>query len=459
MKVTFFGAAGEVTGSSYLIQTDHARVLLDFGMHQGEKEAAEHNRMPTGLDAPRLDAVVLTHAHLDHCGRLPMLMPAGLRAPIWATPATVEVTDIILRDAAHLQEADAQRAARTGNEVVPPLYTVADVEAVMRQFRALRYMEAREIAPGISIRFYDAGHILGSASVEVTVEERGRTRLIAFSGDIGPAGLPLIRDPSPIPRAEVVFLESTYGDRDHRSRAETVAEFDGILAAARQTSGKVLIPAFAVGRTQDLIYEMSKLHRAGRFDHASVFIDSPMASDVTRLYRAHCEVWDAEARAIRQAGYAPLSFPGLKFTSTVEESKRLNDMGGGTVVIAASGMCTGGRIVHHLKNDLGKPEARVVIVGFQAEGTLGRRLVDGQKHVRIYGQEIAVRAAIHTLGGFSAHAGQSGLVTWARSVSPKPERLILTHGEPGARDALRDKLRVEIGVDAERPGLYDTWEL
>ena len=287
----------------------------------------------------------------------------------------------------------------------------------------------------------------------------GRKRVIAFSGDIGPAGVPLLRDPTPVPRAEIVFLESTYGDRDHRARAETIAEFDSILAEARKTSGKVLIPAFAVGRTQDLIFEMGKLHRAGRFDHASVYIDSPMATDVTQLYKNHCDLWDAEARAIRADGYAPLNFPGLKFTQSVEESKRLNDLGNGTVIIAASGMCTGGRIVHHLKNSLWKPETRIVIVGFQGQGTLGRRLVDGQKRVRILGDDVAVKASIHTLGGFSAHAGQSGLVAWAKAVSPRPERLILTHGEPKARDALREKLQVELGLEGERPLMFDTYEL
>ncbi len=462
MKVTFFGAAGEVTGSAYLIETDRTRLLLDFGMHQGEKEADQHNRMPARLEADRLSAVVLTHAHIDHCGRLPMLMPAGFHAPIYATPATIELTDILLRDTANIQEQDAERANRyapPGAPPVKPLYGQDEVAAVMKLFRPALYMKPTEVAPGISIRFFDAGHILGSASVEMTVQERGRTRVIAFSGDIGPTGVPLLRDPTPVPRAEVVFLESTYGDRDHRPRAETVAEFDSILADARKTSGKVLIPAFAVGRTQDLVYEMGKLQRAGKFDHANVYIDSPMASDVTAVYKGHCEMWDAEARQIKADGYSPLAFPGLKFTQSVEESKRLNDLGNGTVIIAASGMCTGGRIVHHLKNNLWKPETRVVIVGYQGEGTLGRRLVDGQKHVRILGDDITVKASIHTLGGFSAHAGQSGLVAWAKAVSPKPQRLILTHGEPKARDALRDKLKTEIGVDGERPLMFETYDL
>jgi metallo-beta-lactamase family protein len=463
MKVTFLGAAGEVTGSAYLIETDRTRVLLDFGLHQGEREAAEHNKMPAQLDAARLDAVVLTHAHIDHCGRLPMLIPAGFHGPVFATPATIELTEILLRDTARLQEQDAARAnSRAGEEVVElakPLYGIPEVEGLLPLFRGLPYKRPQEVAPGIAIRFFDAGHILGSASVEMTVEERGRRRIIVFSGDIGPRGVPLIFDPTLFTQADVAFLESTYGDRDHRSREETVAEFNSILADARTTSGKVLVPAFAVGRTQDLIYEMARAHCAGRMNNAAVYVDSPMAIDVTDLYRRHTELWDEQATAMKVHGCTPLNFPGLRFARTVDESKQLNFLNHGTVIIAGSGMCTGGRIVHHLRLNLEKPETRVVIVGFQAEGTLGRRLVDGQKHVRILGQEVQVHASIHTLGGFSAHAGQSGLLEWARSFSPKPERLILTHGEPTARNALRYKLKTELAIDAERPLMFDTYDL
>ncbi len=463
MKVTFFGAAGEVTGSSYLIETDRTRVLLDFGLHQGEPEAPVHNRMPEQMDAARLHAVVLTHAHIDHCGRLPMLIPGGFRGPIYATPATIALTDILLKDTARLQEQDAERATRNaGEEVVgpiKPLYGMAEVEALLKLFTPLEYTRPQEVAPGITIRFFDAGHILGSASVEMTVEEGGRKRLVVFSGDIGPRGVPLINDPTLFKRADVAFLESTYGDRDHRSRAETVAEFDRILTGARSTSGKVLIPAFAVGRTQDIVYEMAKLSCAGHFQNANVYIDSPMGIDVTDLYRRFTGLWDAEAMAMKAGGCTPLNFPGLHYARTVDESKQINSMNHGTVVIAGSGMCTGGRIVHHLRMNLSRPETCVVIVGYQAQGTLGRRLVDGQRRVRILGDDVVVRAGIHTLGGFSAHAGQSGLLEWARSFDPKPERLILTHGEPAARDALRDKIKTEIGVDCERPLMFDTYEL
>jgi metallo-beta-lactamase family protein len=462
MRLTFFGAAGEVTGSSYLLETDRARVLIDFGMHQGEAEADQHNKLPAGLDAGRLNAVLLTHAHIDHCGRLPMLVPAGLKAPVWATPATIELTDILLRDTATLQENDATRENATralnGQPPIKPLFGLEEVGALVKLLRLVSYDTPTEVAPGIRARYVDSGHILGAASIEVTVREGAAEKVIVFSGDIGPRGLPLINDPTLLKRADVVLLESTYGDRDHRSREETIAEFDSILEGCRGKCGKVLIPAFAVGRTQDIIYEMARLWRRGRMDDARVYVDSPMATDVTGLYRRHRELFDAEARALLANGDSPLNFPGLRFIKTSEESKTLNTANG-IVVIAASGMCTGGRIVHHLKHNLAKPDTHVVIVGFQAEGTLGRRLVDGQKVVRILGDDIPVRAQIHTLGGFSAHAGQTELIQWAKSFDPKPRRLILTHGEPSARNALWDKLKAEIGVEADRPLMGDTYEL
>lgn len=463
MKLTFFGAAGEVTGSGYLLETSRARVLIDFGLHQGEDEADEHNRFPDRLQSDRLDAVILTHAHIDHCGRLPMLADREYDRAIWATPATRELCEILLKDTANLMASDAARRnayRRPGQPRQRPLYEMVDVEECLRLFRSLPYQERQEVAPGVWARFSDAGHILGSASLELTVRDNGAERVIVFSGDLGPSGLPLIRDPEPFQRADVLLLESTYGDRDHRSRADTIKELQAILTTCSLAGcGKILIPAFAVGRTQDLIFEMSKLHRTGLWGGFPVYIDSPMGIETTSLYRRHPELFDDESRTLLANGSSPLNFPLLKLVRTVEESKRLNESRDPMVVIAGSGMCTGGRIVHHLKHALPRLDTQVVIVGYQSQGTLGRRLVDGQKRVRIHGEEIPVQARIHTLGGFSAHAGQSQLVAWAKHINPRPSRLILTHGEPKARDTLAMVLEKQWGVRAERPLLDDTIEL
>ncbi|MEX2219073.1 MAG: MBL fold metallo-hydrolase [Phycisphaerales bacterium] len=458
MRLTFYGAAGEVTGSCYLLETDRARVLIDFGLHQGEQEA--RNRRPPPLNAPALDAVILTHAHLDHSGLMPLLGPAGYAGRVHATPATIDLTRVLLYDSAKLQEADAERATRRGSADLPPiepLYGLAEVDALLAMLSPLPYWEEREVAPGVAAKLVDAGHILGSASVELTVTEKGRRLKVVFSGDLGPRGAPLVRDPTELHETDVLILESTYGDRDHRSRAATIEELEGIAAGALGNRSKVLVPAFAIGRTQDLIYELGKLHRAGRF-RSQVFVDSPMATEATALYARHHTLLDGETRSIINGGESPLRFPGLEFVKTAQESKRLNGIDGGAVVIAGSGMCTGGRIVHHLKHGLPKPETEVVIVGFQAEGTNGRRLVNGQKVINLMGEPVPVKARIHTLGGLSAHAGQSGLVAWAQNFNPRP-RVFLTHGENKARAALAEKLKSLLGVDAAMPGYGEAVEL
>lgn len=491
IKLGFYGAAGEVTGSCYIVSTDRARVMVDMGMHQGELEADEHNRrLPPG-DLSKLDAVVLTHAHLDHCGRLPLLARAGYHGPIHCTGATADVTEIILRDSAAIQEEDCERfnrRLRRGQEPCQePLYDTALAERTLRLLKAMAYEQTREIAPGIRIRFADAGHILGAASVHMTVSDGPRTVNIVFSGDIGVRGSPILRDPVTPGPAQVVLLESTYGDRDHKPLAQTREEFRAILKETQAAGGKILIPAFAVGRTQDLIFHIGEFLRAGELSKVRVYVDSPMATSVSDLYARHTDVYDERARELLTQRQSPLQFPGLTYTRSVEESKRLNELKGPQVIIAASGMCTGGRIMHHLYHNLADPKTHIVIAGYQGQGTLGRRLVDGARSVRIFREDVPVRARVHTLGGFSAHAGQSGLIRWmepfaphhptpsppapltstpptptpaptppARSFSP---RVYLTHGENGPRAALRDKLERDLGLRSEMPEYGDEVEL
>lgn len=432
-------------------------MLVDFGMHQGGHDAERKNRKLPPLDAPRLDAVVLTHAHLDHCGRLPLLPMAGYTGRVWCTRATADLTGIILRDAAYVQKMDAERLARRrarrgrDEASVRPLYTAEDAEVVLRLLTGVGYGEWTEVAAGVRVRLVDAGHILGSASVEMVVREDGREKTVVFSGDIGPRGTPLLQDPVTFTAADLVVLESTYGDRDHRGEAETEEELRRVMIEARVSGGKVIVPAFAVGRTQRLIYMIGQMVRDGKLSDPKVIIDSPMAIATTELYRRHRDLFDDAAWAVIEDGVSPLAFEGLRFSRTAEESRALNNLRNGEVVIAASGMCTGGRVLHHLKHSLWKKETHVVIVGYQAEGTLGRRLVSGAKNVRVMGEPIVVKAQVHTIGGLSAHAGQTGLVEWASHWAAVKPRVVLTHGEDKPREALARKLEKEFGLTSARP--------
>lgn len=468
--LSFFGASGEVTGSCYLVETGRARVLVDFGLHQGGRDADDRNHHIPPIDAPRLDAVVLTHAHIDHCGRLPLLVTHGYRGEIHATPATADLAGILLRDSAQLQEADAwrdaARAARRGETARPALYSPDEVERVLPMFNPLPYAQPREIAPGVTIRLVDAGHILGSASVEMRIDGAGtggRGLTILFSGDLGQRGTPLLRDfttprsadASPPIEPDVVVMESTYGDRDHRPLNATIEEFTRILTGLEGAGGKVLVPAFAVGRTQQLVYHLGELVRAGKVNALPVYVDSPMAVEATELYRRHAGLFDEDTRRIVDNGESPFSFPGLRYTRTGDESRALNTMEGRALIIAASGMCTGGRIMHHLMHHLWKPDTHVIIAGFQAAGSVGRQLVDGVHRVMIWGEPIIVRAKVHTLGGFSAHAGQSDLLRWAAPLKGSGCSVFLTHGERAPRQALAQKLHDLIGVKARCPEYHE----
>jgi metallo-beta-lactamase family protein len=464
MRITLYGAAGgEVTGSAYLVQSNGARVLVDCGIFQGGRGAEAKNRAPAGARAKNLDAVVLTHGHLDHTGRLPLLVKAGYAGPVYATPATAEMTALILRDAARLQlqdnERQNRRRERAGEPPLEPLYTPEHAEAIIRRLEPAPYEKRVTVAPGVQVCWVEAGHMLGSASLQLFVEENGGTKSVVFSGDLGPKGAPILRDYEPFQQADMVFVESTYGDRDHRSFRETVAEFVRIIQDAVKRKGKVLVPTFAVGRAQLLTVLLSWMFRTGKVKPFPIFLDSPMAIEASQIYARHVELFDDEMRKYMSERPIREDLKTLKTTATVEESKAINDCPGPCLVMAGAGMCTAGRILHHFRQNLWRPEAHVVIVGYQAGGSLGRQLVEGAKKVKIHGEKVAVKAQVHTLNGFSAHAGQTDLLTWVGVVAPSKPRVIVTHGEDGPRGEMAKQIRQRYGLKPVLPLLGDAIEL
>jgi metallo-beta-lactamase family protein len=451
MQLSFHGADRDVTGSCHLLEAGGKRLLIDCGMFQGGRELEEENSAPLGFEAAAVDFLLLTHAHLDHCGRLPLLARRGFRGEIIATAATRELAQIVMQDAAHMAEEDAAwrtRHARNGKPVAA-LYTQDDVAAVMACFgRPAVYGAELELAPGLRVSFHDAGHILGSAHVLVQVTEGGRARRVLFSGDIGGAGRPIIRDPDP-PAAEIVLMETTYGDRSHRSPAESVAELIEVIRATIARGGNVVIPSFALERSQEILYSLRAAIAAGALPaQLPVFVDSPMAVSATEVYRKHPECYDAEAAALIASGADLFGFPGLRLVRATSESIAINRIAGGAVVIAGSGMATGGRVRHHLVNNLPRSDASVVFVGFAARGTPARRIIDGARSIMLFGEEVPVRAQVHTINGFSAHADQGELLRWHARVGGA-ERTVLVHGEQGAMAAFAALLP---GVPVTMPG-------
>ena len=463
MKITLHGAAGEVTGSAYLVETDSARMLVDFGMFQGGANNDAKNVLPAKLLDKPLDAVVLTHAHLDHVGRLPLLLKGGYQGDLYATEATRELAGLILRDSAKVQSYDVQRKnrrhARAGKPPLEPLYNAGEVEQTIQRFRDVQFNQPVRVADGITARYTPAGHMLGSASIELMVTEQGKTKTVVFSGDLGPAGLAIIRDAVPFKRADVVFLESTYGDRDHKPPRETLSEFRAILEDAVKRRARILVPAFAVGRTQQILYHLDELFCAGTLEPFPVYLDSPMAIEATRIYESHPDLFDDEARDMRRACDIANRHGNVRPTPTPQDSMALNNVPGPCVIMAGSGMCNAGRILHHLRHGLWRPETVVMIVGFQGEGTLGRQLVDGAREVKIFGEKIVVKAKIHTLNGFSAHAGQTELLKWFGFLAPSKPQVVLTHGEARGREPLAELIWKRYGLKPLLPTQGDVLRL
>ena len=442
--LTFYGATRGVTGSAYLLETASASVLLECGLVQGRREEEKANWAPFPFPVNRLDAVVLSHAHLDHTGRLPKLVDAGYAKRVYMTQPTSELLDILLRDAAELQkratEWENKRRRRAGKAEIEPLYTLEAVETALALCTGVEYGDRFEVAEGIEVRFRDAGHILGSAIVEIFIREKSSESKLVFSGDLGNSCAALLRDPEIVEEADVLLLESTYGDREHRPMDETLREFQEIFTDASRNGGNILIPAFAVGRSQEIIFHLGELYQAGELTHRAVYLDSPMAIAATEVYHRHQDIFNREHRAaLRQSASGSLHrfLPILRYSQSREESMALNRIKSGAVIIAGSGMCNGGRIRHHLKHNLWRKDAHIIFVGFQASGTPGRALVDGAATFRMGGEDIAVKASIHTLGGFSAHASQSQLISWAEDFRNKP-KLYLIHGDPVAKTALSE---------------------
>ncbi len=438
-----------MTGSCFLFEACGRRFLVDCGLFQGPAATRARNISPFPFDPGAIDFVVLTHAHLDHSGLLPRLSSQGFKGPVYTTAATRDLMLVLLLDSAHLQQSEAERASRR-NRAFTPAYGMDDVAAVMKQVRPIPYDVGVELAPGVQVCLRDAGHILGSAIVELLIADNGRPRKVVVSGDIGQPGRPILRDPTLIDEAEVLLLESTYGDRNHKSLPATIEELTAILDTALP-GGVVLVPSFAVGRAQELLYHLNRLTRERRLRDLTVFVDSPMAEQVTRITAQHLELLNDEAR--RLAGSSCASGPSLhvRFTERVQDSIALNRIESGAIILAGSGMCDGGRNRHHLRHRLSNPHTTVLIVGFQAAGTLGRTLVDGASQVRLFGEEIPVRARIATLGGFSAHADQTALLGWLSHLRAPPRHLFLVHGEPRACESLAAAIRARLGWSAAIP--------
>ncbi|HWQ25943.1 MAG TPA: MBL fold metallo-hydrolase [Chlorobaculum sp.] len=458
MELEFYGATRRVTGSCHILRAGGFTILLDCGLVQGNHETEAINREPFPFDPGEIDAVVLSHGHIDHSGRLPLLVNRGFRGPIYTHQATIELCHVLLKDSASLAEHDAQYRRRHGHADAVPLYTVDEAMRAIEHMKGLLYGQRQEIVPGIAVRLHDAGHILGSAFVEVEVSEGDETRTFVFSGDLGQYDSPILNDPEVIGRADVVIVESTYGDRLHKNFDMTVAEIGEIVQTANRDNGNILIPAFAIGRSQELLYLFGQHYHEWDLASWEVFLDSPMAIEASRIYWEHEELWDADASLFRRNLRRMPPLGNLHLTGRIEESMAINSMNQGAIIVAGSGMCNGGRIIHHLKHNLERPECHIIVSGFMAQGTLGRELVEGRKEVSLHGRRYRVEAQVHTIGGLSAHGDRADLLRWLKSSEGGPS-VVIVHGEESVKEAFKGFIRNELSVDALIPQPGDRLDL
>ncbi len=460
IKLRFFGAAQNVTGSCYLIEANSTRILVDCGLYQ-ERDLKTRNWDPLPVPAESVHAVLLTHAHLDHCGRIPKLVKEGFTGPVYSSAATADIAKIIMLDSAHIQEEDIkhklkrhEREGRTSPFPYEPLYTTEDAENAVKLFRNAPYEKEVQIAEGITASFFEAGHIFGSTSIKLKITQGDETRTLLFSGDVGRWDVPIIRDPAVIGAADYVLVESTYGDRDHKPVDSIPDALADIVNRTVERGGNIVIPSFAVERTQELLFHLSNLLEKGRIPHLLSFVDSPMAVRVTEVFKRHSELFDDDTNEMIRNGQHPCDFPGLEMSRSVDQSKAIKEVKTSAIIIAGSGMCTGGRIKHHLKNNITDPNSTILFVGYQAVGTLGRLILDGLDEIRIHGSTWPVNAQIERIEGFSAHADRNELIRWLDGIGIAPKKVFVVHGETKAAHAFAEKISDEKGWPVHVPA-YD----
>lgn len=467
MKISFLGAANVVTGSNYLITTDKYSFLIDCGQFQGSKELSSLNHEAFKFDPLEIDFMILSHAHIDHSGRIPKLVKDGFNKKIYSTPATRDLCDILLQDSGHIHEMDTEwenrKRMRAGLEKIEPLYTSEDSILSMQYFNPISYNEIININESIKLRFRDAGHLLGSTIVELWIKEGNTEKKLVFSGDLGVKNRPILKDPEYIEDADYLIIESTYGNKLHENVTERVNKLVDIILETVKKGGTVIIPSFAVGRTQELIYELNKYYedkeRFKEFINIPVYVDSPLATSATEIFKKHIADFDEEAREYFSRGDDPLDFKNLKFTTSFLESKKINNSSTPKIIISSSGMCDSGRIKHHLKHNLWKEKTSVIFIGFQAKGTLGRRLKEGASMVNIFNENIKVNAGIYCIDGFSGHADMNGLIDWVKHFTKKPRKVFIVHGERESSNHLRNLIIEKFGLDTVVPNINEAIEV